>query len=381
LDKLDRSHLHRHGARPETTAGRRDPRYDVLARLLVQRSLDVQPGWQVTIRSTPLARELVEALCRHIARRGAFARTSLMFGYERYPVEQAWAEEAPLEMLGELAPIERRAIETEDAWVRILAPETVLAKPALPAERHRLVQQSLEPLQRRQDGDVRWAITQFATGAAAQAAGMTRDAFEDAIFDACLRDWDAERERMLRVAERFDRAEAVRIVGAGTDIELSIADRRGQIDHALRNMPGGEVYYSPVEDSAEGVIEYGEFPASYFGAQVEGARLVFQGGVVVDASARFGEDVLIEALETDPGARRLGELGLGCNEGLTRAFGMPNFDEKIAGTVHLAIGDGFPLLGGRNESAIHWDMVKDLRRGGELWCDGQLVQRDGAWQL
>jgi aminopeptidase len=304
-----------------------------------------------------------------------------MFGYERYPVEQAWAEEAPLELLGELAPIERRAIETEDAWVRILAPETVLAKPALPAERHRLVQQSLEPLQRRQDGDVRWAITQFATGAAAQAAGMTRDAFEDAIFDACLRDWDAERERMLRVAERFDRAEAVRIVGAGTDIELSIADRRGQIDHALRNMPGGEVYYSPVEDSAEGVIEYGEFPASYFGAQVEGARLVFQGGVVVDASARFGEDVLIEALETDPGARRLGELGLGCNEGLTRAFGMPNFDEKIAGTVHLAIGDGFPLLGGRNESAIHWDMVKDLRRGGELWCDGQLVQRDGAWQL
>jgi aminopeptidase len=358
-----------------------DTHYDALARLLVERSLDVQPGWQVTIRETPLARQLVEPLCRHIARRGAFARTSILFGYERYPVEQAWAEEAPLDLLGELADIERHAIDTEDAWVRILAPETVLTTPALPAERHRLVQQSLDPLQRRQDGDVRWAITQFATDAAAATAGMARRELESAIFDACLRDWDAERERMLRVAERFDGAEIVRIVGAGTDIQLSIAGRRGQIDHGLRNMPGGEVYYSPIEDSAQGMIEYGEFAASYFGARVEGARLVFRDGVVIDASARSGEDTLIATLDTDPGARRLGEIGLGCNEGLTRAFGMPNFDEKIAGTVHLAIGDGFPLLGGTNQSSIHWDMVKDLRQGGELWCDGELVQRDGAWRL
>ena len=146
-------------------------------------------------------------------------------------------------------------------------------------------------------------------------------------------------------------------------------------------MPDGEVFYSPVEDSAEGVITYAEFPAVYLGHDVVGARLVFREGRVVEASADEGEEFLKQVLATDAGASRLGELGLGCNPRITRFTRNVLFDEKIDGTVHLAVGASYTYTGGKNESAVHWDMVKDLRPGGELHVDDELVQRDGAWLI
>jgi aminopeptidase len=357
-----------------------DPRWDQLARLLVDRSLDVQPGWQVSVRSSPLSRPLFEAVCRRIAQRGAYALSRILFGFERWPVPLAWAEEAPDDLLGRLSPLERHEAETIDARLVIRAPEEESDGPPLTAERRALLQRALEPIMRRGRAlDVRWAVTQFPTDAGARAAGMSLPEFTEFVFGACLRDWDAEERRMQRIADRFDAAEEVRIVGAGTDIRLGVAGRRCEVDHSLRNMPGGEVFLCPLEDSAEGVITYAEVTARYLGARVEGARLEFRAGAVVDASARSGEDFLLATLDTDAGARRLGELGIGCNPGITRPMGNLLFDEKIDGTVHLALGGSYTYLGGTNESAIHWDMVKDLRGGGELWADGELVQRDGRW--
>jgi aminopeptidase len=359
-----------------------DPRWAELARLLVRRSLDVQPGWQVSVRSTPLGRPLVEEACREIARCGAYALPQIILGFERWPIPLAWAEEAPPELLGTMAPIELHAAQTVDARLSILAPERIWTEPPLPPERRRLVQQALEPAARRARAlEVRWAVTMFPTPAAAEAAELSVDELTAFLFDACLRDWDTERERMARVAERLDAAEEVRIVGAGTDVTLSVAGRRAEIDHGLRNMPGGEVFACPIEDSADGVVEFAEFPAHHAGSRVTGARLVFRGGEVVEASAECGFDVLEAALATDDGARRLGELGIGCNEGITRPMGNALFDEKIAGTVHLALGGSYTFLGGTNDSRIHWDIVKDLRQGGELLFDGEPVQRDGRWLI
>jgi aminopeptidase len=146
-------------------------------------------------------------------------------------------------------------------------------------------------------------------------------------------------------------------------------------------MPGGEVFYSPLEDSAEGVIEFGEFPAVYLGHEVDGARLVFEGGRIVDATARSGEDFLVQTLDTDGGSRRLGELGIGCNPGIQRFMKNVAFDEKIDGTIHLAIGNSYTSTGGTNGSAIHWDIVKDLRNDGRIYADGRLVQENGRWSL
>jgi aminopeptidase len=359
-----------------------DPRVRELAELLVDRCLDVQPGWQVSVRATPLARPLVREVARAIGRRGAYYLPRINWGPERFRPDLDWALEAPLELLGELPSIEAHQVANEDARLTIRAPEDVHAGSELDPERRKLLQQAGEPASRRARAlDVRWALVEYPTEAAAAEAGMTLTEFEEFVYDACLLDWGAEEERMREIKARFDRASSVRIVGEETELTLGIEGREGVVSAGFRNMPDGEVFYSPVEDSAEGVITYAEFPAVYLGHDVVGARLVFERGEVVEATAEEGEDFLRQVLGTDDGARRLGELGLGCNPRITRFTRNVLFDEKIDGTVHLALGASYTYTGGRNESAVHWDMVKDLRPGGELAADGETVQRDGTWLI
>ena len=210
---------------------------------------------------------------------------------------------------------------------------------------------------------------------------MTLDEYTEFIFGAVLLDWDAEGAKMKRIASVFDAAEEIRIVGAETDLTLSLAGRSGAIDDGHINMPGGEVFYSPVEDSVNGVITFSEFPAVYFGHEVSGVRFRFEEGRIVEASATGGEDFLLRTLDTDEGARRLGEVGIGCNPGIQRFTKNVGFDEKIDGTIHLAVGNSYSATGGTNVSSIHWDIVKDLRRGGRVYADGRLVQVDGGWQI
>jgi aminopeptidase len=229
--------------------------------------------------------------------------------------------------------------------------------------------------------DLKWVGCQYPTPALAQEAEMSLAAFTDFLYGACLLDWDAERERMQRYADRFETAEEVRLIADGTDIRLSIAGRPMLVDAGGANMPGGEFFTSPVEDSAEGEIVFGEFPAVYAGREVRGIRLRFAGGKVVDASAEANEEFLVEQLDLDEGARRLGELGIGCNPGIAIHTRNTLFDEKMAGTIHLALGQSYEDLGGTNRSAIHWDMVKDLRGNGRIELDGEAVQECGEWRL
>jgi len=354
----------------------RDPRIDEYARLLVERSVDVQPGWQVVVRGTPLARPLIESVLEQIAQRGAHPLLQLSFEQIGGP----FAREAPLETLREAAPLQRRIWEEADAFISVWAPENTREGSELSEERRKALRQMSGPMRERTMAlAVPWVIAEYPVHSAAQDAGMTLTEFEEFIFASVLLDWDAEAERMRRLADVFDETEEVRIVAPGTDLTLSLAGRSGAVDDGHVNMPGGEVFYSPIEDSANGVIEFSEFPACYFGREVEGARLVFQDGRVVDASARAGEDFLVQTLDTDDGARRVGELGIGCNPAIQRFMKNVAFDEKIDGTVHLALGNSYSFTGGMNESAIHWDIVKDLRRGGEIHAGGRLVQANGDW--
>jgi aminopeptidase len=357
-----------------------DPRVEEYAKLLVDTCVGVQDGWQVVVQGTPLARPLLEEVARLVGERGAYAIMRLNLTGALGIADLNWALAAPDSRLAELAPIDRHMFETLDASISIWAPENTRETSAAPGDRLRLLQTAGRPvLQRFVSGEVPWVGCQFPCPALAQEAEMSVGAFEDFLYGAVLLDWDEERRKMERIAERFDAADEVRIVAAETDLRLSLAGRKGEVDAGGANMPGGEVFYSPVEDSAEGTIAFTEFPAVYSGRSVEGIRFRFEGGRIVDASADRYEDYLLETLDTDEGARRLGELGIGCNPGITRHMKNTLFDEKMYGTVHLAIGNGFPYLGGTNESAVHWDIVKDLRAGGELYCDGELVQRGGEW--
>jgi aminopeptidase len=356
----------------------RDPRIDDYARLLVERSVGVQPGWQVLIRASHLARPLVEAVIEQVAKRSAYPILQLSFEQTGGP----FAREAPVGLLATPAPLQKRIWEEVDAFIAIFGPENMREGSELSDERQAAVRKMLAPMRERTMAlAAPWVVAEYPVHAAAQDAGMTLAEYEEFIFEAVLRDWDAEGARMRKIADVFDAADDVRIVGTGTDLTLSLSGRVGAVDDGHVNMPGGEVFYSPVEDSAHGVIEFSEFPAVYFGNEVVGARFVFDGGRIVDASARSGESFLLQTLDTDVGARRLGELGIGCNPGIQRFMKNVAFDEKIDGTIHLAVGNSYTFNGGTNESSIHWDIVKDLRTGGQLYANGRLVQEDGAWLL
>jgi aminopeptidase len=214
---------------------------------------------------------------------------------------------------------------------------------------------------------------------------MGLSAYEDFYYGACLATeddpivaWARQSDQTKRLADWIEGRSQVHITGDGTDLKLRIEDRHFIAADGRHNMPDGEFFTGPVEDSAEGEITF-HLPASYAGRDVAGVRFRFEGGKVVDATAEKGEDFLIQMLDTDEGARRLGELGIGTNYGITAGTGEILLDEKIGGTVHLAVGRSYPETGGVNESAIHWDMICDLRRGGNIAVDGETLQQDGKF--
>ena len=356
----------------------KDGRVEDYARLLVEQCLDVQPGWQVIVSGGILARPLIEEVNKLLGRRGAYAiqRLSLTGASVNVP----WAKEAPGELLDNPAPIEARVFAEADGWIGIEAPENTRELAGVDPEILGRIQAGLRPhVERVFTYDLKWVGCQFPTPALAQDAGMSLSEFEDFLFGACLLDWEVERERMSRYAERFDTANEVRIAAEGTDLTVSLEGRKGFVDAGGANIPGGEFFYSPLEDSASGTIAFTEFPAVYGGREVKGIRLRFEEGKVVDASAEANEAFLVEMLDLDDGSRRLGELGIGCNPRITQHMKNTLFDEKIDGTVHLALGNGLPEVGGENVSQLHWDIVKDLREGGRIELDGELVQENGKW--
>jgi aminopeptidase len=359
-----------------------DPRDRQLAELLVDTCVGVQPGWQVIVVGSPPGRPLISEVVRVVAERDAYPLLRLTFD-DGTVTPRAWVRSASVERLAIPAPLDVHAIENCDAIIVVVSPENTRDGADIPQKRMAAIMGAYRPaLERLLRHELPWVGCQYPTPALAQEAGMSTGEFADFLYGACLRDWDAERERMQRYADRFDAAEEVRIVGTETDLRLSLAGRSMKVDAGGANIPGGEFFGCPVEDSAEGTVAFTEFPAVYLAREMNGIRLRFEGGRVVDASAETNEDYLIETLDSDDGARRLGELGIGCNPGITRYMRNTLFDEKIDGTVHVALGNGFPDLSGTNESRIHWDIVKDLRMPGtRIELDGDVVQRDGAWLI
>ncbi len=234
-------------------------------------------------------------------------------------------------------------------------------------------------------GEFRWCYTLYPTNAYASEAEMSLADYEDFYFGACLADdpdpltaWKRASAECERLAEWIEGHEEVRVTAPGTDITLGIAGRKFIPCVGDRNMPDGEFFTGPIEDSVQGEVSF-HLPAVIGGREVSGVRLRFESGKVVDASAERGEEFLIQLLDTDEGARRLGELGIGTNYAIDRGTLEVLLDEKMGGTVHMAVGRSYPESGGVNESAVHTDLVCDLRRGGKIEVDGIVMQEDGKF--
>ena len=338
-----------------------DERVGAYADLLLDYSLGVQAGWQVLVATTTEAQPLAEALSRGLARRGAYCLRRIDFGAP-FPVDLDWIEAAPPGLAATMPPLERAVLDGVDAAAFVLAPAGEPGATAVPEHARAAFRAHVTAARARgRRSEIPTVRCDFPCRSFAERAGISLAAYEKVFYAACLRDWEAERRRMEPVRERLDAAGELRIVGEGTDVRLSLEGRRSAIDDGHLNVPGGEVFACPVEDSVEGEIRF-----SFASGAVEGISLVLRAGEVVDASAERGEDVLRQALATDEGARRVGEVGVGCNDGIAQHLNNVLFDEKMAGTVHLALGHGFEFLGGRNHSDLHWDLVTEPT---ELWLD------------
>jgi aminopeptidase len=357
-----------------------DPRVRNLARILVDYSLAVRHGWTVSVDATAAAEPLVEAAFEALLRKGAFPVVRMM---------PARAEELFF-TCGKphhfrTVPSHARAhVRCCDAFLRIKSEANTRALTRCDAAKQALLIKTMKPVRdviRRKP----WVLTLFPTEAYAQDAEMSLRAFEDFVYGAAFADeddpvgaWRSFRREQARLIRRLRGADDIRIEGPGTDLRLSVKGRVFVNSDGRRNMPSGEIFTGPVEHSAEGTIVY-DYPVCYSGREIDGIRLVFRRGVVVEASARKNEAFLRAMLKSDPGAKRLGELGIGTNRKIQRFTKSILFDEKIGGTVHLALGQSYPETGGKNRSAIHWDMIKDLRDEGRMTVNGRVFLENGRF--
>src|SRR4051812_31243909 len=350
------------------------------ADLLAGYCLDVQPGQQVLVRSTSLAAPLLLELHRAILERDAWP----LLRIELPGQAEGFYASARDRHLDDFPSLALREAKECDATVGIQAPENTRALAGVdPARIARMSRGRREV--REQMLKKRWCSTLWPTHALAQQAGLSLADFSAFVARALFLDrddpvasWRSLGAFQDQLISRLKPARELRIEADATDLTLRVEKRTWVNSDGRRNMPSGEVFTGPHEASANGRVFF-DVPSSPAGVDVGGVTLVFRDGEVVEAGAERGEDYLHQALASDAGARRLGELGIGTNYGIDRAVGAILFDEKIGGTVHLALGRSYPETGGRNESAVHWDLICDLRRGGRLSADGEVVQENGRF--
>ncbi|MEW6721247.1 MAG: aminopeptidase [Thermodesulfobacteriota bacterium] len=344
-----------------------------LAAVLVKHSVKAKKGEIVRVSTTELGRPLALAVYREVLRAGA--HPLLAVGFEE--ANGIFYEEASAEQIRHMPPTKMNEAKTIDADIIVLAPGNTRCLSHIPprkiADRRKAIKPISEVLLRR----VRWVLTNFPTEALAQETDRSLAEYEKLYYSAVEQDWGAMARMFARAKRILEKADKVRIVGKETDLSFSIRRRIAIPCAGEYNMPDGEIFTAPVETSTEGKI-YFEFPAIAGGREVGGIRLVFRKGRVVEASADKNEEYLKEMLAADRGASVLGEFGIGANAGVTSFTRDILLDEKMGGTIHLAIGRSYPESGGKNDSAVHWDMIKDLRTQGELYLDGKPVLRSGV---
>jgi aminopeptidase len=364
----------------------RDPRVQALAQILVRYSTKVSEGETCIVEGSSAGEPLIAAVYEEVLRAGGNPIVSMAFAGQ----SATYFKEASDAQLEWISPLSTWAAEESDCRIAIGADmntrELSGVAPERQTKRQGATRHLMETTMRRAaEGSHRWVYTLYPTNAYASDAEMSLAQFEDFYFGACLADdgdplgaWERESQECRRLSDWIEGHEEVRVVGDGTDIRLGIAERTFIPCFGEHNMPDGEFFTGPIEDSVEGEVTF-HLPAMIGGREVSGVRLRFEAGKVVDATAERGEEFLVKMLDTDDGSRRLGELGIGTNYGIDRGTRDVLLDEKIGGTVHMAVGASYPESGGTNQSAVHYDMVCDLRKGGRIEVDGELFQEDGRF--
>lgn len=355
-----------------------DPRLRKHAQILVEHATKVKKGDVVQIVGSELAKPLILETYRQVLPKKP-KETVVHVGLEE--LSHIFFDECEEEQLRQFPELTYQEIKGTDVYIAIHAPRNTRSLSEAHPQKLALRQKIIRPILDHRVEHTRWIITDYPTEALAQEADMSYERYFDFAIDAVVGvDWKKLGQEQNRLKEILEAGDKVRIVGEGTDLTMSIKGRTVISAAGEFNMPDGEIFTSVIEDSPEGQIHY-TYPVIYHGREVTNVRLAFKEGKVVKATADKGEDFLQHMLEMDKGARYIGELGMGNNYHIDRFTKNILYDEKIGGSIHLALGRSYTETKGKNVSALHWDMIKDLRHGGELYLDGKLVQKDGKWLI
>ncbi len=363
-----------------------DPRIQGWAEVLVRYSVNVEPGQMVAIQGDVAAEPLLRALYQETLRAGGVpVMLPILPGLRRDLF--VLGSDAQLETL---LPTERFMREQADITIQVMAERNTRDLTGIDPSRQATWSRARSGLfqsfmEREANGKLRWTLTLYPTDAYAQDAGMSTDAYAEFVYAACklneadpVAAWRAVGAKQQKLVDWLTGKKEIHVIGPDTDLKVGVEGRVWENCDGTKNFPDGEIFTGPVEDAVNGHIRF-SFPVVAYGREITDIRLEFVDGVVTDASAASEEAFLIQTLDTDPGARRLGEFAFGTNFDIQDFSKNILFDEKIGGTIHMACGSGYPGSGSKNVSAIHWDMICDLRQGGKVFVDGELFMENGTY--
>jgi aminopeptidase len=363
-----------------------DTRLRTMAKILVRYSLEIKKNDLFMISGSALAAPLIREVYQQAVEAGAHPYAHIGIDglaeiYYKYSADY---------QLKYISPLSKFEIERIDANLSLISPENTRnmtnidpKKQALSSVAHQKLHKIF--LDRAAKKELRWCVTQYPTQAAAQDAEMSLEDYEEFLFAAAhvntknpIQYWQNVHHQQEKIRKLLNTKKTIQVYAKDTDLTVSVAKRKWINCAGKENFPDGEVFTGPIENSAEGQISY-SFPGVHGGREVNDICLWFKKGVVVKATASKGEKFLHSMLAMDPGARRLGEFAFGTNYGVKKFTKNTLFDEKIGGTIHLAVGSGYPETGSTNTSGLHWDMVCDLRKHGEVYADNELIYKNGRF--
>ena len=360
--------------------------YQKYAHLLVNYCVEVRPGDKVYVKSSTAAEPLLREVYREALKAGALV---VDFDIDFLEKDRIMLENASDEALGQVPLLYKTAVQDYDCYLYIRAPHNLREMQNAPTERSKLRSAATKPFhkiyfERTGSRELRRNLCQFPTQASAQQAGMSLEEYENFVFTACKLDqpdpiaaWKALHDEQQRIVDLLNAATDVHYKGKHVDLKFSTKGRTWINSDGQTNMPSGEVYTSPVEDSVNGTIFY-TYPGLYGGHEVENIRLHVKDGFIESWEATRGKDYLDKVFALE-GTRRFGEAAIGTNYSIDKMTKNILFDEKIGGTVHLAIGQSYLQCGGKNESTVHWDMITDMTEDGEIYADGELMYKNGKF--
>jgi aminopeptidase len=365
-----------------------DQRIDRLAKLLIHYSLRLKKGQLIKIQGEVVTLPLIKAAYEEAVRIGAHPYTQINIPEN----DEAMLRHGNPDQLVYISPLAKMEIDKIDALLVIWGSSNTRYLAGIEPKRQALKQKARKPIFNRMFSrvareEMRWVGTQFPTHADAQEADLSLADYEDFVYSAGhimsadpIAHWKKMGKEQVRLKKILDRVDRIHVQSKDTDLKLRVKGRKWVSCHGTQNFPDGEIFTSPLEDTANGRIRY-SFPAVYGGREVEDVRLDFRNGKVVGETAGKNQAYLTAMLDMDKGARYLGEFAIGTNYEIKRFSKNILFDEKIGGTCHLAVGASIPEAGGTNKSGLHWDMVCDLRKDAQIASDGKIIYRDGRFTI